>query len=201
MITRAAGDTTPPLTQSPGHAQRRVFVPNGHPPNCVWRTHVEGSFGAASPGNQPQTRDPRRLAAYCAKIAAVQSVNEHRVAGMIAVHRHRPARPGAAGPALRGAARRRSTCPPPAARRSPKEATAPLGAVARVGGERHAGSGGHRLARRLLGPGHEGDRVRHRVLLRIDDAEPPPEPVDVDAVGGLEDVRHVVADQHHRHAA
>ena len=28
-----------------------------------------------------------------------------------------------------------------------------------------------------------------------------PEPVDVDAVGDLEDVRHVVADEHDRHAA
>src|SRR4051794_24155559 len=53
----------------------------------------------------------------------------------------------------------------------------------------------------LLCTGHERDDLGHRALLRIDDAGTLPEPVDVDPVGHLEHVRHVVADEHHGNAA
>ena len=56
-----------------------------------------------------------------------------------------------------------------------------------------------RLARRRAG--HDRHRLRHRVRLRGDDRHASAEPHDLDAVGELEDVRHVVADQDHRQAA
>ena len=55
-----------------------------------------------------------------------------------------------------------------------------------VPGERGSVDG---FGRRLLRPGHESDRIGHGVGLRIDDAEPPAEPVDVDPVRDLEDVK------------
>ena len=55
--------------------------------------------------------------------------------------------------------------------------------------------------RRRHGAGHDRDRVRHRVVLRVDHGDAPAEPVDVDAVGDLEHMRHVVADQDDRQAA
>ena len=54
---------------------------------------------------------------------------------------------------------------------------------------------------RLGGAGHDRHGLVHGVGLGGDDRDPPAEPVDVDAVGDLEDVRHVVADQDHRDAA
>src|SRR5690242_15602155 len=53
------------------------------------------------------------------------------------------------------------------------------------------------LIGRLLCPGHERHHFGHRALLRIDDAGALPQSVDVDAIGHLEHVRHVVADEHH----
>ena len=51
------------------------------------------------------------------------------------------------------------------------------------------------------GAGHQGHRVRHGNRLGVDDAQAAAEAVDVDAVGDLEDVGHIVADQDHRGAA
>ena len=51
------------------------------------------------------------------------------------------------------------------------------------------------------GARHDRDRLRHRVALRRHDRDPLAEPHDLDAVGELEDVGHVVADQDHRQAA
>src|SRR3954452_3593227 len=53
----------------------------------------------------------------------------------------------------------------------------------------------------LLCTGHERDDLGHRALLRIDHAGTLPEPVDVNPVGQLEHVRHVVADEHHGNTA
>ena len=47
----------------------------------------------------------------------------------------------------------------------------------------------------LRAPVMIADRVVHRVGFRIDDAEAAAEPLDVDPVGDLEHVGHVVADQ------
>ena len=49
--------------------------------------------------------------------------------------------------------------------------------------------------------GHDRDCLGHRVRLRCDDGDSATEPLDVDAVGDLEDVGHVVADQDHRQPA
>jgi hypothetical protein len=54
---------------------------------------------------------------------------------------------------------------------------------------------------RLHRAGHDRDPVGHLVLGGVDDRDPAAEAVDVDAVGDLEDVRHVVADRHDRQAA
>src|SRR4051794_24358428 len=59
--------------------------------------------------------------------------------------------------------------------------------------------GAHRRAR-FGGTGHDRHDLVHRVRLRGHDRDPAPEPVDVDAVGDLEHVRHVVADEDHRDA-
>src|SRR4051794_38262520 len=56
------------------------------------------------------------------------------------------------------------------------------------------------LLLRVGGAGHDRDDVAHGLVLRPDDRDPPAETVDVDAVGHLEDVGHVVADQDHRDA-
>src|SRR5262249_47004302 len=45
---------------------------------------------------------------------------------------------------------------------------------------------------RHLGAGHEGNRIRHRIFLGIYDTEASSEPMDVNSVGNLEYVRHVV---------
>jgi hypothetical protein len=47
---------------------------------------------------------------------------------------------------------------------------------------------------RVLGAGHHGDGVGHADRLRVDHGGAPSQPLDVDAVGDLEHVRHVVAD-------
>src|SRR5438105_1349387 len=67
-------------------------------------------------------------------------------------------------------------------------------------------SGRRRLAnglrrRRLHGAGHDGDRVGHGVGFGIDDGDAAPEAMDVDAVGHVEDVGHVVADEDDGQAA
>ena len=51
------------------------------------------------------------------------------------------------------------------------------------------------------GAGHDRDGFGHGVRLRRHDRDSPPEPHDVDPVGELEDVRHVVADQDDGQAA
>jgi mannose/cellobiose epimerase-like protein (N-acyl-D-glucosamine 2-epimerase family) len=60
---------------------------------------------------------------------------------------------------------------------------------------------GRLFDRRRHGAGHHRHRVRHRDFLRIDDGEPTSEPVNVDAVGDLEHMRHVVRDEDDRQAA
>jgi excinuclease ABC subunit A len=57
------------------------------------------------------------------------------------------------------------------------------------------------LRRRLHRTGHDRHRVGHRKVLRPDDGVAAAQPVDVDAVRDLEDMRHVVGDQDDRHAA
>src|SRR5690349_9253112 len=57
------------------------------------------------------------------------------------------------------------------------------------------------LIARFLRTGHERDHLGHRPRLRGDDAGALPETVDVDSIGHLEDVGHVVADEHHGDAA
>ena len=59
------------------------------------------------------------------------------------------------------------------------------------------GSAGE-LGRRGRCSGHDRHGVVGRVRLRRDDGDAATETLDVDAVGDLEDVRHVVADQHDR---
>jgi hypothetical protein len=54
---------------------------------------------------------------------------------------------------------------------------------------------------RLHGASHDRDRVRHRGFGGVDDRDAAAEAVDMDAVGDLEDVGHVVADQDDRQAA
>ena len=49
--------------------------------------------------------------------------------------------------------------------------------------------------------GHDRHGLGHRVRLGRDDSHTPAEPHDLDAVGELEDMRHVVADQDHRQPA
>ncbi len=50
------------------------------------------------------------------------------------------------------------------------------------------------LLRWFFGSGHESHGVGHRVILRINRAEPFAQPVHMDAISDFEDVRHVVAD-------
>src|SRR6266704_3459461 len=49
--------------------------------------------------------------------------------------------------------------------------------------------------------GHDGHHLGHRVFIRLDHGHPAAEPLDVDPVRDLEDVRHVVADQDDGQAA
>jgi hypothetical protein len=53
---------------------------------------------------------------------------------------------------------------------------------------------------RADGAGHDRDRLFHRMGLRFDNRHPADKPLNVDAVGQLEDAGHVVADQHDRQA-
>ena len=51
------------------------------------------------------------------------------------------------------------------------------------------------------GAGHDRDGVRHLEVPRLDDGHPPAQALDMDAVGDLEHLGHVVADQDDRQAA
>src|SRR5699024_284361 len=54
--------------------------------------------------------------------------------------------------------------------------------------------------RGVQGASHQRHHLAHLALLRVDHRGSPAHPADVHPTGHLEHVRHVVADQHHRHA-
>src|SRR5271165_24029 len=103
------------------------------------------------------------------------------------------------GIAVNGAVRHGTSMPPSERYTDPRRLKAHRSALR----ERIAAArlGGQRILRRRHGAGHHGDRVGHRHLLRIDDGQPPSEAMDVDAVGDLEHMRHVVGDEDDRQAA
>jgi hypothetical protein len=63
-----------------------------------------------------------------------------------------------------------------------------------------AGAGLERRRVELLGAGHDRDRLLHRRGGSVDDACAAAQSLDVDAVGYLEDVWHIVTDKDHGHA-
>lgn len=57
---------------------------------------------------------------------------------------------------------------------------------------------GQRFLWRFLGARHEGDSVGHGIVLRIDDAQTLAQPMNMNPVSNLENMRHVVRDENDR---